>query len=59
MTGEQNLHEQPQHGGSYLRGKDGKLTRIDDAAPADAHHAAAEPAKHVAGKASAAHKKDK
>jgi hypothetical protein len=28
--------DQPQHGGSYIRGKDGKLTRVDDsAAPAD------------------------
>jgi hypothetical protein len=25
-------HEQPQHGGSYIRDKDGKLTRVEDGA---------------------------
>jgi len=28
-------HEKPMHGGRYHRGKDGKLTRVDDSAPAD------------------------
>jgi hypothetical protein len=35
-------HEQPQAGGSYIRGKDGKLTRVDDSAPPAAADAAAE-----------------
>lgn len=27
-------HEQPRHGGRYIRDKDGKLTRASDGAPA-------------------------
>lgn len=52
-------HEHPQAGGSYLRGKDGKLTRIDEAAPpAEQPAPAAEPAR-PATKAGSTHKKEK
>lgn len=41
MTG----HEQPTEGGSYLRSADGKLTRIDEASPAETPAAAAKAGK--------------
>ena len=50
-------HEIPQEGGSFIRGKDGKLTRIDDAAPIEAPAPAADAPKPAAKHAT--HKKER